>query len=86
MIWARDYSYEVDADDCTRLAEVLERLDARCMVVGHTVQEEGIRSYCDGGAWCVDVGMAEHYGGPVQVLEIRGDSLRVLREKPSPEK
>jgi hypothetical protein len=49
------------------------------MVMGHTVQDEGISSACEGRAWHVDVGMAAHYGGPVEVLEIVGDSVRVLR-------
>ena len=28
---------------------------------------------------CIDVGMAEHYGGRPEVLEIRGDVVRGLR-------
>ncbi len=77
--WARNYSHEVDADDCRQLAEVLERLGAARMVVGHTVQEDGITSYCDDRVWCVDTGMSEHYGGTIEVLEIVGDRIRVLR-------
>jgi hypothetical protein len=49
------------------------------MVVGHTVQGAGITSYCGGRVWCIDVGMAEHYGGIPEVLEIRGDVVRGLR-------
>jgi len=51
------------------------------MVMGHTVQQDGISSACDGLAWRIDVGMSAAYGGPVEVLEIVGDSVRVLREK-----
>ena len=52
------------------------------MVMGHTVQRDGITSACEGLAWRIDVGMATYYGGPVEVLEIVGDSVRVLRAPP----
>jgi hypothetical protein len=77
--WARSYSLEVDDDDCPVLSEVLEKLGAKRMVVGHTVQEEGINSYCGRRVWCIDVGMSAHYGGnAAQVLEIVGGTVRVL--------
>ena len=41
------------------------------MVVGHTVQQQGITSACDGKLWRIDVGLAEVYGGPIEVLEVR---------------
>ena len=78
LVWARNYSDEVDETDCATLRQVLDSLSARRMIVGHTVQEAGIRSFCDGRVWCVDAGMSAYYGGEVEVLEIEGDSLRVL--------
>jgi hypothetical protein len=78
-IWSRDYSSETGADDCATLAETLELLGAERMVVGHTVQQEGITSACDGRVWRVDVGLADYYGGETQVLEIVGDEVGVLR-------
>ena len=77
--WTRQYSQEPDSVACDTLAEVLSRLEARRMVMGHTVQDGGITSACEGLAWRIDVGMAAHYGGAVEVLEIIGDSVRVLR-------
>lgn len=77
--WERVYSDEVDAADCAQLAAVLEALDVDRMVVGHTVQEGGIGPLCDGKVWCIDAGLAEYYGGHIEVLEIRGDEVRVLR-------
>jgi hypothetical protein len=77
--WTRLYSDEPDSEACEVLTEVLSGLAAARMVMGHTVQDEGISSACEGRAWHVDVGMAAHYGGPVEVLEIVGDSVRVLR-------
>jgi hypothetical protein len=63
---------------CATLGEVLSRLRVRRMVVGHTVQQEGISSGCDERVWRIDVGMAASYGGRVQVLEIRGDRVRAI--------
>jgi hypothetical protein len=78
-IWTRLYSREVGEEACTTAAEVLGALNARRMIIGHTVHRDGITSYCDGMVWAVDVGKAEYYGGGVEVLEIAGDSVRVLR-------
>jgi hypothetical protein len=48
------------------------------MVMGHTVQDSGINSACGEKAWRIDVGMSYVFGGPPQVLEIKGDSVKVL--------
>ncbi|HEY9841910.1 MAG TPA: shewanella-like protein phosphatase [Candidatus Obscuribacterales bacterium] len=78
-IWTRIYSDPKEAPACEMLDETLSKLGARRMVVGHSVQSE-INSACQGRVWRIDVGMARVYGGPIQVLEIRGDQLRVLSE------
>jgi hypothetical protein len=77
-VWMRHYSDEVDEEDCDLLAEVLDRLGAKRMIVGHTVQTDGITSYCEGKVWCIDVGIADYYGGEVCILEIKGDTVRVI--------
>jgi hypothetical protein len=77
--WDRHYSSDPDEEDCSILSGVLDHLGVKRMIVGHTIQDGGIGSLCDGGVWCIDVGMAAHYGGSPQVLEIRGDALRVLK-------
>ncbi len=77
--WTRDYSDEADAEDCGQLEEVLGRLGAERMIVGHTVQEDGITPFCEDKVWCIDSGMSEYYGGRIEVLEIVGDRIRVLR-------
>jgi hypothetical protein len=79
-IWSRHYSDEPDEEDCRMLAEVLDRLDTRRMVVGHSVQKPGIQPACSDTVWRIDVGMAKHYGGPTQVLELRAGSANVLFE------
>ncbi len=77
--WTRNYSDEVDDQDCLQLNDVLERLGAVRMIVGHSVQEDGITPLCEGRVWCIDAGMSEYYGSRIEVLEIDGDELRVLR-------
>jgi hypothetical protein len=77
--WSRHYSDDPDEEDQALLEEVLERLTVKRMIVGHTVYREGISSLLDGRVWCIDVGLAAHYGGSPQVLEIRGDEIRVLK-------
>ena len=75
LIWTRLYSLDTGAQGCAVLAEALALLDAKRMVVGHTPQLSGITSACDGRVWRIDTGMSHYYGGPLEVLEIRGDQL-----------
>jgi len=83
-IWVRDYSDGTPAADrCTELSRVLTALSAQRMVVGHTVQQQGINSACDGKVWRIDVGLSRFYGGKPSVLEIRGEQVRVLTEAAS---
>ncbi|HEX6791957.1 MAG TPA: metallophosphoesterase [Candidatus Krumholzibacteria bacterium] len=78
LVWARDYSQEPDGDDCKKLQVVLDALAAKRMIVGHTPHED-IVPYCDERVWCIDTGMSAAYGGPTRVLEITGDTVRVLQ-------
>ncbi len=78
-VWNRLFSDQPDVAACDTLDLVLNRLGVERMVVGHTVQRTGITSFCGGRVWCIDVGMAAHYGGRTEVLEIRGDVVRSLR-------
>jgi hypothetical protein len=77
VVWTRIYAGD-DAQACTLLGEALGRLQVERMVVGHTVQEHGITSGCDGRVWRIDVGLATHYGGRTQVLVIEGDRVEPL--------
>jgi hypothetical protein len=79
-IWVRDYSLDpVSPSACDKLGEVLRALNVQRMVVGHTVQNAGISSACDGRVWRIDVGLSRYYGsGPIQVLEIQQGKPRVL--------
>jgi hypothetical protein len=75
-VWTRVYGLE--PADCAGAKAVLAKLGVKRMVVGHTVQKQGINSTCDGTVWRIDVGLAKLYGGPLEVLEIAPE-LRVLR-------
>jgi hypothetical protein len=81
-LWSRTFASDEPAA-CASLTASLELLGAKRMVVGHTVQASGITSGCDGRVWRVDVGLARHYGGPIQVLERTEGELSVL-EAPRP--
>jgi hypothetical protein len=78
-IWTRLYSRNVGDEACTTVNEALALLRAQRMIVAHTVHRDGITSYCDGRIWAIDVGLAAYYGGPIEVLEIRGNQVRPLR-------
>lgn len=75
-VWTRVWGMG-DAD-CALLDQVLAKVDAKRMVVAHTVQERGVTSACDGKLWRIDVGLSAFYGGPIEVLEL-GDPPKVLR-------
>jgi hypothetical protein len=79
-IWTRVYSTPGAPADCVQLAQALNALGAKRMVVGHTPQPQGITHACDERVYRIDTGMSRFYGGPVQVLEIVGDRVRVLSE------
>jgi Calcineurin-like phosphoesterase len=78
-IWVRRYSAAPDKQDCAILNEALEALSVKRMVVGHTVQRGGISPGCEKKVWRIDVGLAAHYGGPSEALEIVGDEVRTVR-------
>jgi calcineurin-like phosphoesterase family protein len=78
-VWCRHYSSNVVPESRELLESVLEQLNIKRMVVAHTVQEDGIRSYFDEQVWCVDVGMSKHYGNSPQVLEIVGEHVRIIK-------
>ncbi|NUO50168.1 MAG: hypothetical protein HOV80_15045 [Polyangiaceae bacterium] len=79
-VWARHYSAAPGREECATLGKVLEMLGKKRMVMGHTPQKPGISAACDDRAWRIDTGMAHHYGGKVEVLEITGDAVKVLKE------
>ena len=78
-IWTRMYSAAPGREECVILNEVLAAVAAKRMVMGHTVQRNGISPTCDGKAWRIDVGMSKFFAGPIQALQIEGDDVKVLK-------
>jgi hypothetical protein len=78
-VWSRMYSAAPGREECATLVETLAMLGAKRMVMGHTVQRNGINPACDERAWRIDTGLAKVYEGKLEVLEIRGDTVTVRR-------
>jgi hypothetical protein len=79
VMWTRQFSSNVDPEDCAELEESLAVLRAKRMVVAHTVHPS-ITPRCDGKVWAIDVGMSRYYRGSMEVLEIVNDEkLSVIR-------
>jgi hypothetical protein len=70
ILWNREFA--IGNPDCDQLQKVLNHFKVGSMIVGHTVQEQGINSKCDRKIWKVDTGMSDAFGsdGKIQVLEI----------------
>eukprot|EP01026_Neomeris_dumetosa_P033240 TRINITY_DN2648_c0_g1_i1.p2 TRINITY_DN2648_c0_g1~~TRINITY_DN2648_c0_g1_i1.p2 ORF type:complete len:419 (-),score=60.06 TRINITY_DN2648_c0_g1_i1:295-1551(-) len=85
IVWTRLYSNGDETKcDCNTLKEVLDKIPgAKRMVVGHTIQEEGINTICNNQVYRVDVGLSKGCGnGHPEAVEILGDNeVRYLREE-----
>ena len=81
---SRHYADRPGAGDCYLLKKTLAALNAKRMVVAHTVQLAGISSYCGGRVWAVDVGLSACCGNNRQALSLRGDKVAVLKATSSP--
>lgn len=77
-LWDRTFSRQITPEACALLEETLQALDLKRMVVAHTVQENGVSPACGGRVIRVDVGLAAHYGGPVQTLELLGGQPSII--------
>ena len=73
------YSAAPGNEECATLKEALGAMGAKRMVVGHTVQRNGITSACGGAVWRIDTGLSKFYGGKLEVLEARGDTVTVKK-------
>lgn len=74
ILWNRDYS--TNENHGKKAKDALGRIGAKHMVVGHTIQSNGIASRYGGAVWNVDTGMSQAFGtrsNPkerIQILEI----------------
>ncbi|KAK9665019.1 hypothetical protein RND81_14G084700 [Saponaria officinalis] len=86
VVWLRKFSHEAaESCDCEALEHVLRTIPGtKRMIMGHTIQGEGINGACGNKAIRIDVGMSKGCGnGLPEVLEIeKGDGLRILSSNP----
>jgi len=74
------YSEAPGPSECVILDEMLKLLHAKRLVMGHTPQKPDIAPCCNEKGWRIDTGMSAFYHGNVEVLELRGDTAKVLKE------
>ena len=84
ILWNRELS--LGSPDCEKLEKVLNHFNVNGLIVGHTVQENGINSKCDNKIWRVDTGMSDAFGSKknIQVLEILDDGKAIEENKFQP--
>jgi hypothetical protein len=64
VFWTREPPDATNANGgCEKIKQIVDFLDAKRLVIGHTVQPEGMRSLCDGYLVLIDSGMSYAYGG-----------------------
>jgi len=73
-LWYRGLAVEDETAYAPALEQTLEDMDARAIVVAHTVTKTGkIQSRFDGRVVMIDVGMAPAYHDSLAALEVAGD-------------
>jgi hypothetical protein len=78
-LWFRGYVQDPESTACPLLAQALQHLGAKRMVVGHTTRRDGqIQSRCDGRLTVIDIGIADHYGAHLGVWESVGGDARAI--------
>ncbi|KAI8975483.1 Metallo-dependent phosphatase-like protein [Mycotypha africana] len=77
--WYRGYALDDEQEACDLIDDALDFLQANRMVMGHTVQRDGIiRTRCGGKIVLIDVGISKAYGGYRGALEIQGNDVYAL--------
>jgi len=76
--WLRSFALDPEDYICREVELVLQMLQVKRMVVGHTVQENGkINTRCNNQLVLIDVGLSQAYGGNFAYLEIFNDENEV---------
>lgn len=77
-LWYRGLAREDEATLAPMLERVLQAMDARAIVVGHTVTKTGrIQQRLDGRIVMIDAGMSPVYGGHLAALEVRPEGRMI---------
>jgi hypothetical protein len=81
-LWYRGLAQDPEEQLAAHLEEVLRKYDVKRIILGHTIQKEGIRTRFGGKVVLIDSGLSAVYGGPVECLVIEKDALRVAGANP----
>mmetsp|Transcript_1874 Transcript_1874/g.3904 ORF Transcript_1874/g.3904 Transcript_1874/m.3904 type:complete len:389 (+) Transcript_1874:40-1206(+) len=73
--WYRGFVMGEERYACPLLQRTLEAVGATQMVVGHTVQSNGVSTRCAGRLHMIDVGISRAYGGNLASWECRAPNL-----------
>ncbi|MEO7163493.1 MAG: ankyrin repeat domain-containing protein [Bdellovibrionia bacterium] len=82
-VWNRKYSMgNPSAAHCELLKPIFAALGVKRMVVGHTIQDQGINEACEGKVWRIDIALSRGYSyvNP-QVLAIDDNQIKILAPK-----
>ena len=75
-VWARDYAYG-RSNICQLAQQVLQKVDADRMVVGHTIQRDfQVHSKCNGQIILGDTAISSAYGGAMSFIEYDGSEVK----------
>lgn len=78
-LWFRGYAQDPEVEICAEAGRALARVGAKRMVLGHTVQEDGVpHARCGGKIVLIDTGISAHYGGHQAAIEIIDGHARAL--------
>lgn len=73
ILWNRTYSIDLPKEreniELRFLNKILEKYDAKYLVIGHTPQEKGINVKYNGKVYCIDTAMSEAFGKKNNKLE-----------------
>jgi len=73
-LWIRDYSMKDESSICPEIETTLQMVNAKRMIIGHTVQNYGeIHSRCNGKLILIDIGLSYCYGSYFGYVEIKND-------------
>lgn len=83
---SRYFARENDKSKCKELKKILKDLDVKRMVVGHTIQLQGINEDCDGSVVRIDVGMSRGFltqgswiiPKKLQAIEIKNEIVNII--------
>ncbi len=84
ILWNRTYSVDLyfnkEHYETEQLNKILKNYNAKCLILGHTPQENGIKTRFNGKVLCIDTGMSEAFGKKKKKLE-RIHYLKILQNK-----